>query len=76
MNRKGVPILLLGVFGSTTAHAASETAEAVWGIAFWVFIGYCSIVVVPQALRAFHYLLFSGGHKTGKESSVLKTDAS
>ncbi len=75
MNRQSIPIVLLGVLGSGTAHAAAGPVEDVLGIGFWVFIGYCSIVVIPQALRAFRYLLFSEGKQAVKAADPLKADA-
>ncbi len=75
MNRQSIPIVLLGVLGSGTAHAAAGPVEGVLGIGFWVFIGYCSIVVIPQVLRAFRYLLSSEGKKAGKAADPLKADA-
>lgn len=76
MNRESIPIVLLGVLGNGTAHAAAGPTEGAWGIAFWVFIGYCSIVVIPQAIRALRFLLFAGKAREGKEATALKADAS
>ncbi|WP_145018689.1 hypothetical protein [Geobacter argillaceus] len=44
-----------------TAFAAEGSANGTWGIAFWVFIGYCSLIIIPQALRACKFLLNPGG---------------
>lgn len=76
MNRQSIPIVLLGVLGSKAAHAAAGPVEEVLGIGFWVFIGYCSIVVIPQAFRAFRYLLSPEGKKVAKVADALKGDAS
>ncbi len=72
MIRRSIPMTLLGMLASGTAHAADAPTEGTWGVACWVFAGYCSLVVVPQALRAFRYLLFPG-EKTGKNADALKT---
>ncbi len=76
MSKHSIYLALLGVLGSETAHAASEAAEGVLGIAFWVFIGYCSIIVVPQVFRAVRYLLSSGDGREEREREGLKGDAS
>lgn len=40
-----------------TAYAAGVPADGTWGIAFWVFIAYCCLIVIPQAFRAFRFLI-------------------
>ena len=76
MNRHSIScIAILCVLGSGTAHAAAGPAEGAWGIAFWVFIGYCAIVVIPQAFRAFRFLLFPGEKQLTKEPETIEADA-
>lgn len=76
MCKHSIYLALLGVLGSETAHAAAGPVEDVLGIGFWVFIGYCSIVIIPQAFRAFRFLLFPGEKGMKKEAEALKGDAS
>lgn len=42
---------------SQTSFAAEVPADDTWGIAFWVFIGYCTLIIIPQALSAFRFLI-------------------
>jgi hypothetical protein len=70
MNRHGISVVLLGVLGRETAHAAAGPVEEVLGIGFWVFIGYCSIIVIPQAFRACRFLLSTGTKPAKKEAEA------
>ena len=76
MNKQSLPIVLTGLLSSGTAHAAAGPVEDVLGIGFWVFIGYCSIVIIPQMLRALRVLLSTGGKSAQKEAEAMKADAS
>lgn len=53
---------------SQTALAAESPADGTWGIAFWVFIGYCTLIIIPQAFRAFRFLISpqEGAKKDGE----------
>lgn len=63
MNKQIFASALFVAMSSETAFAAEGSAHGTWGIAFWVFIGYCCLIVIPQALRACKFLLTPGGEK-------------
>ena len=57
---------------SQTALAADATADGTWGIAFWVFVGYCILIIIPHALRVFMFLI---SPRAGTETNVSETEA-
>ena len=59
---------------SEAAFAAEAAAKGTWGIAFWVFIGYCCLIVIPQALLACKFLLASGGREAKKDQPCAARD--
>jgi len=47
--------------GATPALAATEMAEGFSGVFLWVFIGYCSIIVVAQSIVGIRALFNHSG---------------
>lgn len=66
MNKQMLASALCVALSSETAFAAEGPAQGTWGIAFWVFIGYCCLIIIPQALRACKFLLTSGEREAKK----------
>jgi len=74
MNKQILASALFVAMSSETALAAEGPAHGTWGIAFWVFIGYCCLIVIPQAFRAFRFLLTSGGREAKRDRPCAARD--
>ena len=66
MNKQMFASAFSVVLCSESAFAAEGPMHGTWGIAFWVFTGYCCLIIIPQAFRAFRFLLTSGGREAKK----------
>ena len=75
MNRQIVSSALFVAMSCKAAFAAEGSTNGTWGIAFWVFVAYCFIIIIPQALRACRFLLNSGGREAEKESETEESCA-
>lgn len=75
MNRQIVSSALFVAMSCKAAFAAEGSTDGTWGIAFWVFVAYCFIIIIPQALRACRFLLNSGGREVGKAPETQESCA-
>lgn len=72
---KHIPALAFYIaMGGQTAFAAEVPGDDTWGIAFWVFIAYCCLIVIPQAFRAFRFLISPRKGIAKKEEPVAAND--
>lgn len=74
MNKQMLASAFCVALCSEKAFAAEGPVHGTWGIAFWVFTGYCCLIVIPQALRAFRFLLTSGGGEAKKGQPCAARD--
>ena len=75
MNRQMGYSALFVAMSCKPAFAAEGSTDGTWGIAFWVFIAYCFIIIIPQALRACRFLLNQGGREAGKDPETGESSA-
>lgn len=50
MNRIAVGMIVLAF--AMPAQAAAGQPDDFIGVAFWVFVAYCALIIVPHAIRA------------------------